>query len=76
MFHAALVTLKECSETSTIIHDKGATFGTLCGNVVSQVQEKLRNGTDAEREGSHHTVCPPSPGPVGHPGSPDSVGPC
>lgn len=43
-FHAAPVTLKECGKTCAVVHDKGATFGALCGNaVVSQGQEKLRN---------------------------------
>lgn len=79
MLHAVLVTLKECGETGTIIHDKNATLGALCGNAaVSKGQEELRNrGTAAVSEGGQppHTLSP-SPGPVGHPGSPDSAGLC
>lgn len=48
MFHAVLVTLKESGQTGTIIHDKGATLGALCGNAaVRQGQDKLKNGDTA-----------------------------
>ena len=61
MFHTALVALKECGETGAIIHDKGATLGPLGGSAVSQSHEELKNGTAAERAGSHHTACSPIP---------------
>lgn len=49
MFHVVLVTLKECGKTGTIIHDKDATLGALCGNAaVGKGQEQLRNGTQLQ----------------------------
>lgn len=61
MLHAALVTLKECGEAGTVVHDKGATLGALGGNAVGQVEEELRKA-QLQSEGGHRAC--PLPGPV------------
>lgn len=54
LFHAALVTLKECGEAGAVVHDKGATLGALGRNAVGQVQGELRKA-QLQSEGSHQT---------------------